>query len=438
MLHREYRHSVKVVHLSTHDVAGGAARAALRIHEGLLDIGVSSSMLVAVRGSSEPSVHAVEVDRGLLPRLRRRALRGRMAAEWKSYEASRPPGLERFSDDRAVLGRDLVRQLPRADLLHLHWVADLVDYNVFFRRLPPDVPIVWTLHDMNPFTGGCHYDGYCGRFVDACGACPQLGSTIENDLSRDIWERKRAAFARLANHRLHVVTPSQWLRGEANRSSLLGRFRSSSIHYGLDTAVFAPSDRAAARARFNLDPVAPIVLFVADSLENRRKGFPELQTALSLLPQGLGVQVVSIGRGGADSSMGERHIHLEHMSDDASLAALYCAADLFVVPSLQENYAQTALEAMACGTPAVGFDVGGVRQVIRNGETGSVVPLGDAAALAEAIRALLENPGGLGPMRRRCREIAEEEHTLRRQAERYRSLYDELLEERGSLAGRTA
>jgi glycosyltransferase involved in cell wall biosynthesis len=419
---------VRVVHVSTHDVAGGAARAAYRIHTSLLDLGVDSSMLVAVRGSEDPSVREIRIDRRLGARVRRWRLRRRLAIDHRRLERTRPPGYERFSDDRTELGPDLIRDLPAADVVHLHWVADLLDYSSFFRHVGGSLPLVWTLHDMNPFTGGCHYDAGCGRFEDACGACPQLGSSRSEDLSREVWRRKERALATVPDRLLHVVAGSEWLRESVSSSSLFGRFAASSFDYGIDTDVFAPPERYGARAELGIPDDLPVVLFVADAVDNRRKGFSELVDALGALPPDLPVLLVSIGGGEPAVPPGLRHLHLGRVRGDAALVRVYGAADLFVIPSLQEAYGQTALEAMACGTPAVGFDTGGMRMLIRPGITGELVPTGDTVALSTAIEVLLRDPGRLAAMRVRCRDLAVREHSLRGEAGRYLEIYQRLVE----------
>jgi glycosyltransferase involved in cell wall biosynthesis len=418
---------VRVVHVSTHDIVGGAARAAMRIHRSLLGIGVDSAMRVAVRHGSDPGVEPVPIDRGLPARVRRWLLRRRMAADWRPYEGARPRGFDRFSDDRAELGLDLPRRLPTADVVHLHWVADFVDYGSFFPRLDPRTPLVWTLHDMAPLTGGCHYDAECGRFTHGCGACPQLGSTGADDLSRAIWGRKAGALERVETGRMHLVAGSRWLQERAAVSPLLGRFPSSVFPYGIDTDTFAPGDRHGARAGLGIEPGERVVLFVADSVENHRKGFGALLEAIRLIPAEREVRVVSIGGGDPPAVGARRHLHLGRIDDDRALAEVYNAADLFVIPSLQEAYGQTALEAISCGTPAVGFDNGGMRELIRPGETGALVPTGDAAALAASIDALLADEPRLAEMRRRCREVALRDHSLAGEARHYLRIYKGLL-----------
>lgn len=422
---------MRIVHLSTHDVTGGAARAAYRLHAGLLGLGHDSSMLVFGRASDDPAVRRFQPSPAPWRRVARGLRRRRIAADAARYRATRPAGLEMFSDDRTEYGGEVPLHLPPCDVVNLHWVAGFVDYRALFSRLPGSVPVVWTLHDMGAFTGGCHYDGGCGGFADACGGCPQLGSDREGDLSREVWRRKSEALRQLDPERVRIVADSRWLAAEARRSSLLGRFPVTTIHYGLDTQVFAPRGREAARRVLGIPGDAAVLLFVADSVENHRKGFPLLATALRELDGIPNLFLVSIGRGAPTVPPAVPHLHLSRVGNDHFLSILYSAADLFVLPSLQEAFGQTALEALACGTPVVGFDAGGIPDVVRPGVTGLLAPTGDAGALAGAVATLLRDPERRATLGGNGRRIAVEEHGLAVQARRYAALYEELMARSG-------
>ncbi|HEX2092492.1 MAG TPA: glycosyltransferase family 4 protein [Longimicrobiaceae bacterium] len=417
---------MRILHLSTHDVTGGAARAAHRLHRGLLGVGAESRMFVFGRAGEDPEVIRFRPTPTLSGRVRRRIRRRRITADFERYRSTRPRGYEQFSDDRTEYDAEVMRQLPPCDVVNLHWIAGFVDLGAFFTNLPRGVPVVWTLHDMNAFTGGCHYDDYCGKFADSCGACPQLGSRDEQDLSRAVWRRKHDALAGIPPPRLHVVGDSHWLTDRARCSSLLKRFPVSTIHYGLDTEVFTPREKSAARQALGIPAEARVLLFVADSVENRRKGFPLLVRAL----EGLNhpdLFLISIGRGSPGIPAGLPHLHFGRIGEDRLLSVVYSAADLFVIPSLQEAYGQTALEALACGTPAVGFDAGGIPDIIRPGVTGLLARTGDADALREAIAALLGAPAQRMAMAENGRRLVVEEHSLEAQARRYLALYEDLL-----------
>jgi len=383
-------------------------------------------MIVAHRGSDDPTVTSYVPPMDFPSGLRRVLRRVRIWRDYRRYESSRPSCHDSFNDSRSEYGVTLLQQLPSCDLINLHWIAGFVDYGSFFARVPNRIPTVWTFHDMNPFTGGCHYDEGCGRFVECCGGCPQLGSKDLHDLSRQIWRRKRNIFQQIEPDRLHIVTPSLWLTEEAKRSSLLGRFSSSVIPNGLDTDIFSPRDPSMARAVLDLPQSARVVLFVAGSMDNWRKGFVFLAEALSELTELPNLFLVSLGGGKPALNFHIDHLHLGYADNDRLLSFAYSAADVFVISSVQDNFPNTVLEALACGTPVVGFSVGGIPEMVRSGVTGLLAPPGDERALAAAISHLLENDVTRAEMSTNCRRIATEEYSLEIQANRYIKLYEAL------------
>ncbi|MFC1707450.1 glycosyltransferase family 4 protein [Planctomycetota bacterium] len=417
---------IRAIHVNTHDSRHGAARAAYRLHAGLRRVATDSRMLVLQRYGNDASVTSLSPSKSLFARgarlLRRRWIERALAA----YEDTRPNKAGFFSDARCFWGGLTARQLPPCDVVNLHWIAGMVDYPTFFAEVPRTAPIVWTLHDMNPFTGGCHYSAGCRRFTSACGSCPQLGSNRKRDLSRLIWKLKRHSF-RHVRGRLHVVTPSQWLAREASASSLLNRVPVSVIPYGLDVERFHPRDLDLARRAFEIPKGHAVVLFVADSLSDQRKGFQEFRQVLSALSDMRDLVLLSVGRGAPVTEQHFKSIALGSIDHDGLLSLAYSAADVFVIPSQQDNLPNTVLEAMACGTPVVGFDVGGIPDMVRPGDTGLLAPPGDATTLAAAIRRVLTDKALQSRMRQRTREIAVAEFSLEIQAERYLNLYGSLL-----------
>jgi len=419
---------MKIVHLSTHDIKGGAARSAYRLHQGLLRAGHDSTMLVRDKTGSDPSVDHFQPPSDLAMRFRRRMRRGTIMREIGRYQNARPRGYELFSDDRTPFGATVVDQLPVCDVVNLHWIAGFLDYEMFFPQVTRSKPIVWTLHDMNAFTGGCHYDDGCERFKNSCGACPQLGSPVERDLSRAVWERKHRVLAGVKSGALHVVTPSRWLAEEAMRSSLFGGLPTIVIPYGIDVRAFAPRDKALARDVLGIPQEARVVLFLAEFVDNRRKGFPLLLEALPSCAKNVDrLLLVSLGSSPPKVETGASWMHLGSISDDRFVSLVYSAADVFVLPSLQDNLPNTVLEAMACGVPVVSFDAGGTIDLVRPGITGYLAPAFRVPAFASAITELLNSPAKRDEMARNCRRIVLEEYPLELQAQRYGDLYKSLM-----------
>jgi glycosyltransferase involved in cell wall biosynthesis len=422
------RHSpiMRILHLSTSDASGGAARAAFRLHTGLRRLGHESSMLVLKRVSGDEQVKKLHWSDDLSTRFRRRRRRKQIARDFAPYKSMLPPGFELYSDDRSEAGYDLVKQLPPCDVINLHWVAGLIDHEVFFNHLPPDVPLVWRLADMGAFTGGCHYDNGCGKFTATCGACPVLGSNAETDLSRQVWTRKQSALSKLEPDRLHLVGTSRWIAAQATHSSLLGRFPVTIIPNGLDVADFAPRDKGFSRDLLGVPRDAKVVLFVADSAAIKRKGFDSLAAALAGMTEEPNLFLLSVG-GGKPNVPNLPQLHLGKISHDRLLSLIYSAADVFVIPSLQESFGQTVIEAMACGTPVVGFDAGGIPDMVRPGITGYLAPVGDAVALREQIRKVMRETEVWPELSANCRRLAMEEYSLETQAANYVSHYGHII-----------
>lgn len=419
---------MKVVHINTFDQLGGAARAAYRLHQGLQRIGQTSQMFVLRKDSSDPNVIRYELNKGIRSRLRRNLRQRWINREIKPYIACAPNGLGFFTDDRTAYGKDPWAQLPESDVIQLHWVAGFLDYQGFFSSLPPRKPLVWTVHGMEALTGGCHYNQGCGKFAERCGACPQLGSSSDTDITRDIWLRKNRGYQAIAPERLHVVSPSRWLHDEVKRSSLLSRFPCSVIPNGLDTEVFRPRNPQVARDRFGIPRDAKAILFVADGIHIQRKGFDLLVEALAGGHPDGDFFLISLGPGFPPDLRQFPHKHVELVQDDQLLSQIYSAADVLVVPSLQDNLPNTIVEAISCGTPVVGFAVGGIPDFVRPGVTGFLAKPLESGDLRRAILDSLSDRERLKEMSQNCRKLAFEELSLETQAKRYAALYQEMFE----------
>ncbi len=412
---------MRVLHLSTYDIYGGAALAAHRLHVGLCSAGVDSQMYVRRRyGNTE----GVAAPGGLWGRLQVRCRR--RIDEWLARRAGWR-SLPRFSAGMVGLPMRRVVEAFAPDVVQLHWIADgfvdLRELRCFGR------PIVWTLHDMWPFTGGCHYAGTCCRFERECGLCPLLGARQEADLSRRIWQRKKAAFAGLD---LRVVSPSRWLAGLARSSALFQGIAQRVIPYGIDVERFATMPSALARQRFNL-PLDKIVVLGGASVfrTEPRKGFDLFaefaRRIMALAPERYAFVVFGTPPAGPIDVDGIPVIELGSISDQAVLAAVYAAADVFVAPSREDNLPNTLLEAMACGTPAASFAVGGIPEVICDGINGCLARPFDIAELAAKVHALLRDPATVARARAAARNKATTEYASAIAAERYRALYEEVL-----------
>ncbi len=373
---------MKILHISTSDLDGGAARAAYRLHRGLITAGIDSKMLVRAKLSQDSTV--IE-NRPFLARV------GSKVDAWplKRY-GNRDETLfspQWFPD--TILKK--VRQVD-PDIIHLHWTCD--GYLSVKTMAQFDKPLVWTLHDMWAFTGGCHYTQGCERYTIGCGKCPQLGSTRLHDLSYQSWQRKAKAWQQL---NLTVVTPSQWLAQCAQASPLLKPYRTEVILNGLNTDQYQPHDKGAARDRFQLPQDKFLVLFGAGSSTGEtRKGFHHLISALQVLDCDewrSRLELVVFGRAEASETlpMGFKTHYLGKIDSDTSLAMAYSLADVFVAPSIQDNLPNTVVEALSCGTPCVAFDIGGMPDMIKHKQNGFLAKPFDIKELASGISWTLNN-----------------------------------------------
>ena len=413
---------MRVVQLSTTDVMGGAALAAHRLHEALPEQGVKSVMFVAQAAGRGENVHAYRVVPGAPDALNHFLYR---VARRLQRRVTFPDGML-FTLDWTLLGGLPLGQLPPADVHHLHWVSDFIDFRSL-PRLARRAPLVWTFHDMNTFTGGCHYDSGCGRFADHCGACPSMRSADPRDVTFRVLQRKVRALQQIPTSRLVVVTPSEWLAGEVRRSHLFGRFSTRVIPNGIDLDVFRPVDRLAVRQRLGFSPEDRIVLFVADRLRDSRKGWSLLLQALTPLLSQPHIRVLTIGEGDTTTMSGPSYHHLGRLADSAAIRDAYNAADVFVIPTLQDNFPNTVIEALACGTPVAGFATGGVLDAVEQGECGLLAPTSDIAGLTACLQTILTGDARRAAMRMAARDRAVARYGVARQASAHRALYEELL-----------
>ncbi len=427
--------ALNVVHLCSQDY-GGAGKAAYRTHKGLQAMGIHSTLLVLNKRSGDASVkvlpphHSRQVADCLDVPAYQSPLWFQQAGNWHTLMEDypkRPPGLELFTDVESNVRLDLIREIADADIINFHWVAGALNYANAVLALRHK-PIVWTLHDMNPFTGGCHYAGDCLKYNASCGACPQLGSDVVEDHSRKIWAQKRYA---AENLNIHVVTPSRWLGRCARQSAIFSQHSVEIIPNGFPLDTFKPYSKSQVRQASNLPESARILLFGADSVTNRRKGFAYLLSALNRYQLNEGPDVILVTFGtlpeGVEIPSKYKLFHAGQITDENRLAMIYSAADIFVIPSLEDNLPNTVVEALACGTPVVGFDIGGVPDMVQHRQNGYLARPQDVADLVAGINWVLSAYEEGVDFARICRSVAEEKFALETQALAYQKLYERLL-----------
>ncbi len=426
---------MKVLHINTLDKVGGAARAMYRLHQGLQRLGHHSQLLVGRQTTLEPGIDYISrqikpfrtlADK-LLDRIGMRLERRFGLDIWSYRNSWRIPQTLTFR---------------QADVINLH---NLHGGYFNFRALPKlarHKPIVWTLHDMWALTGHCAYSYDCERWRTGCYDCPLLKDTgqqivepppVPVDRTRSVWEAKRRVYQITP---LRVVTPSEWLRGLAQESILASAATIQCIPHGIDLDVFRPIEQEVARKALNLPMNGHMIFFSAHGVMHGRKGFSYLLQALEKLPDTKSIWLLTSGGHAELGQQAERFsiCQLGHLSDERLQRLAFCAADLFVFPTLADNQPLVVLEALACGTPIVSFDVGGVPEMVRHMETGYLARYRDADDLARGIQLLLNDDNLRTRMRHRCRQIAESEYSLELQARRYLEVYKRAIEHAHALS----
>jgi glycosyltransferase involved in cell wall biosynthesis len=418
---------MRVVHLSTTDIRGGASRGAYWLHKALREAGVDSVMLVDRKYGDDDSV--VEVSGGgkkVLSALRARLDALPLSRYSKTDESYWSVGWAPHRVERAVA------QLE-PEIVHLHWITGGYVPVAALPRIGR--PLVWTLRDMWGFTGGCHYTGPCEGYRSGCGACPQLRSRREDDLSRRVVAAKRRHWQGLD---LHLVPISTWLADQARASPVFAGRPAEVIPNGIDVRRFKPTDRARAKLRFGVDPDRPLIVFGAvNATGDPRKGFAPFRAAMESLHRHGRVapaEVIVFGAGEPAPTGGTPMRFLGRVDDDSTLASLYSAADVTVAPSMQEAFGKTLIESFACATPVVAFRSGGPVDIVDHGRNGYLAEPFDADALAEGIAWCLGEPGRASQLGRHGRAKAERAYDIRIVAGRYRDLYERVLEGRRAAA----
>jgi glycosyltransferase involved in cell wall biosynthesis len=411
---------MKVLHLAMHE-GSGAGRAAARLHFGLCKEGIDSSLLVVQKSSDAPSVVKLSDPTASLKKLQGKVIGSKLSqivGYGTTFSVNATPSL-------------MMRQVKNihANVINLHWVG--WDYVRIEDLIQFRVPLIWTMQDMWCFTGGCHYSETCDRYINSCGACPQLRSGKDSDLSRWVWQRKANAWK---NINLTIVAPGSWIAECAKQSSLFRDRRIEVIPFCLDTQVYKPIDQRIARDLIRLPHNKLIVLFGAlSAVKDERKGFQFLLPALrSLSRSGWGDRIELVIFGASESEnpidLGFKAHYLGNLRNDLSLVQAYSAADVMIVPSTQESFGQTASESLACGTPVVAFNATGLKDIVDHQQNGYLAKPYEVEDLARGIAWVLKDSDRLSKLRYHAREKAERAFPLDLQAQRYISLYNELLD----------
>lgn len=415
---------VTVAHFSTYETMGGAAIAARRIHRNLRRNGVDSTLYVAQKTSADSSVQ------GLPPRFRRFLIY--VSRDLDKLPLKRYPGYTRdyFSPGwfTSVLSPEINRM--RADIVHLHWITH--GYMSIDTIGKITSPMVWTLHDSWAFTGGCHIPADCKKYALGCGGCPILGDNRHHDLTSRILRKKKNNWK---NRNITLVAPSRWMADCAGASTLFHNKKIRVIPHGVDTEIFKPLNKTEVRKQFSLPDPGFLILFGAYKATNdNNKGFDLLCESLHLLQQqhpAKEMEVIIFGTTGdvANLSIPYKCRYLGYL-DEETLSRLYPAVDVMLVPSRQESFCQTAIEAMACGTPVVAFNATGPKDIIDHRKNGYLAEPYSTQDFADGIQWIIENNGRTVDLSTNAREKVETMFSEQIIIKQYVELYSEILIEK--------
>ncbi|MHA1755360.1 MAG: glycosyltransferase family 4 protein [Promethearchaeota archaeon] len=412
---------MKILLLNTNDISGGAAIAAYRLLKGLQQNSVQAQMLVQSKKSDDYSIIGPQT-------------------KWQKVFSKIRPIIDsipvRFYRQRkkiifspAILPDNISKKVKdiSPDIVHLHWIAS--GFIRIENLAKINKPIIWTLHDSWAFTGGCHIPFDCKKYIKSCGCCPILNSNKKRDLSYKIWKRKEKSWKNLD---LTVVTPSSWLGECAKKSSLFYKTRVEVIPNGIDLSRFKPIDKNIARDILCLSKDKKIILFGAMSaINDQNKGFHLLKEALkkASAKKNKNIELLIFGSSKPkdEEDLGFKTHYLGHLNDEISLALVYSAADVMIVPSMQEAFGQTASESLACGTPVVAFGNTGLSDIVEHQKNGYLAKPFDTTDLAFGIKWVLEEDKKWKKLSHNAREKVINQFDIVKVAKRYEDLYKDIL-----------
>lgn len=406
---------LKVAIFSTEDIHGGAARASARLGYGLLkDNRVDLTYYVKNKKEDVPTTKFLESNDNMLIDVEQMVQH--------HYINTNRTDLSNTFFSFSYNGVKL-KNLDSYDILNLHWIEKFISLDNLYELSRVNKPIVWTLHDMKPFTGGCHYSSNCNDFMKNCEECSQLVNDSQN-LTSSVLNIKHKIFK---DANITIVSPSVWLAEEAKKSLLFKNKRVEVIPNGVDSAVFKPMNKVLAKKELGIGENTIVLTFGVMNHAEKRKGFSELIDVIKLLKEKIkNLNVIALFFGtSCDVDFPIPVVNIGAVCDDKKLSIIYSAADIFILPSLEDNLPNTILESLSCETPVVAFDTGGAKDII-NDNNGKIVPKGDVQSLSDEIYNLIIHKDLREQKGKNGRKLIVSKYQLNHQADAYIKLFQEL------------
>lgn len=406
---------MKVVHLVSTD-KGGAARAAMRISKALNCAGVESSLLVLHKNVEDTQIFSIY----------------KSNISWNCYRAVRRIRSCKISNlglDGKIYFAHISHNLTRvqcikdADIINLHWVSDgFLNEKDIEKISAMGKKIVWTMHDMFSFTGGCYYDKECGGYMSGCERCPLVEHTQTGQMLLQEQIKGKKHLSRSAE--ITYVGCSSWITDRAKNSEIIRGCKVVNIPNPIETDIFTPIDKNTAKTAFGIKTDKRIILFGAMSADaDERKGFIYLKKTIEILDPEKYLLVVFGNKQTVSIDERFESISAGKIESDSELCSLYSLADIFVAPSLQENLSNAVMESLSCGTPVVAFNIGGMKDMIEHRKNGYLAQPFDVDDLAKGIETSIENYDAFS---NRARKKVIEEFSMDKVGMKYKAIYDSL------------
>ena len=417
---------MKVLHITAGLPNSGSFKGVYLLHKYLLKKGIRSTIINDSPESTENNLRKIKfVNKNFISNLYLNLL----------YFFDRFPKVFFFfrkatSFSTGFVGYDITKlsEFKNADIIHLHWInkgffniADIAKINK---------PVVWTLRDMWPFTGGCHYTLNCNKFKKTCGMCPQLGSGFKYDLSFFLQKRKK----NFLKKNIYFVAISRWLKNQANRSSILKKKRIEVIHNGIDPKYFFPVSKQKLRNKYNLPKDKKIILFGSQYINSSYKGYRYFIDAFKYL-NNKNYFIVLFGNMWDFSQIISSKVNFKHygfIENVKFLREIYSLSDVFVMPSVQEGFGKTAVESMLCGTPVVCFKNTAISEIVIHKKNGYCANYLNSKSLSKGIKWVLKDSKKISKIRKSSRTMVKRNFNSNLMSNKYIKLYRTILKAESS------
>lgn len=411
---------MRIAFISPHDFKGGASRIGYYLFSGFKNLGYETAFFVGKQSLEDQDVHQVQ----------------KFATKSQKYygkvmkRINRELGHEHFYYPNST--QQILSWKP--DIIHVHNPQGGYFQLTALNEISKQVPVLFTLHDPWMFTGHCSYFIECERWLKGCGDCPDLNRrpSLKRDGTAFNWKRKKKLYQYSS---FYVATPSAWLLKEAERSILKeGIIESRVINNGVNQEVFRPKDTAELRFKLGIPQDEMVLLYVVNSnmRTNPYKDFTTISNALDHLKKikksDQKFTFIALGTDGEEvNEDGVRMLYAGFQTDTEVLSSYFNMANLYLHAARAENYPNVVMEALACGTPCVVTNTGGVPEQIKEGKTGWVVRFEGAKEMAERILLTSTDRAMLIQMRKNCRNWIVENHTLEHMLDEYLDFYKTII-----------